>query len=153
MLKEKFLNDIKELDTKINVYFNQNETCKRSLSPKRERKNLDKLFENYWINSLQVTQKESNVALYKDKVKSLTQETKTLKADLKRVNDVLQKVTEEKNALMKKKSFRFSKSTADLENKENIQTEKKDENIDPAFEAQVKLIFKTINRVANDSQS
>lgn len=55
MLKDKFLNDVKDIETKINVYFNQNENCKRSLSPKREKKKLEGMFENYWTNISQAT--------------------------------------------------------------------------------------------------
>jgi len=46
-LKEKFLSDVKDLEAKINIYFNQNDSHKRSLSPKREKKNIEKIFENY----------------------------------------------------------------------------------------------------------
>ena len=54
LLKEKFMNDIKEITTKINMYFNQNENCKRSLSPKKEKKNLEKMLENYCNNMPQL---------------------------------------------------------------------------------------------------
>lgn len=54
--KEKFINDIKELQTKINVYFNQTESFKKSLSVAQEKKNLEKLFEKYADNITQVAQ-------------------------------------------------------------------------------------------------
>jgi len=56
IVKEKFLTDIKELQTKINMYFNQSENFKKSLSTTQEKKNLEKMFEKYADTSSLISQ-------------------------------------------------------------------------------------------------
>ena len=50
------MSDIKEIQNKINIYFNQSEGIKKSLSVAVEKKNLDKLFEKYTDSSSHVAQ-------------------------------------------------------------------------------------------------
>lgn len=88
----------------------------------------------------------------KDKIKALTQENAKLKTDLKKTNENVQKLTEEKNSLSKKRvTVKSTKSLAETENKENIQ-EKKEDTVDPTLEAQVEIKF-DFNHIVNDNES
>jgi len=64
LVKEKFITDIKELQTKINVYFNQSENFKKSLSTTQEKRNLEKIFEKYADTTTLVSQVKNNSETY-----------------------------------------------------------------------------------------
>lgn len=63
ILRERFLNDVKDLETKMNHYFNQNENYKRSLSPRKEKKSLDRILESHFNNCISLAHVSSLVRL------------------------------------------------------------------------------------------
>jgi len=102
MVKEKFVNDVKELQTKINIYFNQSDSIKKSLSSVQEKKNLEKIFEKYADNISQLSQKESTISSLKEKIKNLMTENKNIKENVKKLQENNEKLATDLETTQKK---------------------------------------------------
>jgi len=102
MVKEKFVNDVKDIQTKINIYFNQSDSIKKSLSAAQEKKNLEKIFEKYADQISQLSQKESTISSLKEKIKNLMTENKNVKENVKKLQDNNEKLVGDLETTQKK---------------------------------------------------
>lgn len=104
LLKDKFMADISEIDSKINRYFEKNEPIKKSLQPATEKKSLAAMFESYVENLSAISQKDATIKQCKDKLKSANTESSKLKQLLQEKSEAVKVLQEELNSQMKKMS-------------------------------------------------
>lgn len=85
-------------------YVVQSENVKKGLSPKKEKKSIDKLFESY-TNTITVnTQKDAQIMTLKEKLSKGKAEIENLKAQLKKSQEAATKLNDELNVLNQKRA-------------------------------------------------